>query len=859
MSAPSTTPSPAPPVRGVLWHFTDLHFPPDRLDGERKAEISGDFTFQHEEPFAGLIGYARGQTDLRADFLVFSGDFVQGSAVSENGKGKKKAGTPLPEPEPAPPPGPSRRRRALDQATALMRHLAQAHGLDGRLHDRVIVCPGNHDVDWAVAEVELGSSLSEFRDAVKEFVRPDGTPPFAEGNGACILTLDTTPLGGALFGLKERLLSRQQRREVQLDAGAYVPGLVETALASLNGTRPHAARLQRGEVLGFVVAHHPPTVTPTAEIEVKPFEIAIGAAQAKDKLSRKGFRVFLHGHKHMAVAQQEAVFPANRTPTEGVLVLGAAPFLGAGGDERGFNVIEYVVSPASGEARVRLHPHTFVQSTPRALDPRLFYIPPRNLAPAAVLRITERISAIGDSRADYEYLQIPVPAGQEAWGGWRLENDRWIRDFDRAEVSDLDVAYKPLARGFQEAVHARADIDRIYMGKANRTYKVRVEVERNPDVTEASFVERLFTHGAYAVSRSHQRRVSGDGSVVPDSKPGWEGVMHTMADPARRLEFCICMPFPLEHDYPVQVHTYRCGEGGEWESDPFLLRFSPQHVSKNFAAKRLCVSIDYPLVGVRYVVRWKLPEDDPSVGEGASADENYGQDLGWAERFRCTMLAHRGQPGSAVGRKLREVIEEQIDLLIGASTGVTREEIEWEFFVPDRDVRPYGFDDGGAPLKRPSLVPVFASYPPDARWISRLAGEGVVGRAYALNKQFEVVGPRSARYSVRKRNEWIDPHIEVYQPLKGFTDHAVLYGLPVHVPGRGQSDILWGVFCIGSRREPSRLDLGVPVHIPRHVDPQQPVKPASHAFQAALTNVFSTWLAEGPSSCTPDAPVSPST
>ncbi|MEW5930347.1 MAG: metallophosphoesterase [Gemmatimonadota bacterium] len=827
----STTdpPSPKAPLRprtGVIWHLTDLHFPPEpvKITGDHKALPFKKRLFDRSRPFQELIEYANDCGDLRADYLVVSGDFVDAARLRVKVAGRRSRKTTS---EQLLEQG-RLRRAAFEQARDFVTELAKAHGLDKKVHERVVVCPGNHDVDWAAAVERPGESLVDFRAVFGSFVSPYSHRPFTldADSGVCILPLDTTPLGGAKF-------YDIASEPVQLDAGAYLPDQVDTALARLRAEFGQPAACPGG-LLGFVVAHHPPMVTPTAGIEVKPFEIAIGAGQAKYALHGEGFRVFLNGHKHLGVVHQEHVYPGFSDSAEGVLILSGPAFLSTGGEGRGFTVIEYAVSPDSGEARVRVHPHGFDNYQPRPGTPRLFYVAPRGPAPARELRITERISPSGDSRADYEYREVPLPRDGDG-AGWTDEDGSWTRYFARDEGADQDVASPPRFVGLTPGVlSVDCDLPPDLEQRANRRFSIRVRVDRDAPEDSVSFMERVFSFGAYAVSKSHQRRIAGMPTTCPGLQPGWEAIMHTVHEPVERLEFNVCLPFALVHDYPVEVEAYVHGDTGQLEACRRLLEFTPCRVETNFRAKRLAVSLRYPMVGVTYLVKWELPENDPVVGERTVHDPGYTDGIEWAARFQEEVL----RPGTGhdeIGEALRELVEEHLEALYAAGGAVTEDALEWSFFVPERQ--------GGGPvvkvMGRPKLVPAFANFPRESpRWMSWPAGRGVVGRSFALNTQVQAISPSSSRYSSAPANEWVDVPMPVYEKKQGSIDHSVLYGLPVVVPGR--PDIVWAVFCLGTARKWSKLNLNVMVP---STAGGAPTEPASHSLMKALTDVFSRKLA----------------
>jgi len=388
-------------------------------------------------------------------------------------------------------------------------------------------------------------------------------------------------------------------------------------------------------------------------------------------------------------------------------------------------------------------------------------------------------------------------------------------------------------------VEVTADVAESEMTKANRRFEIEVVVDQNTPLESVSFVERVFNYGAFAVSKGHQRRVCGDQkNVCPGVEKGWEGVFQMVREPVQRLEFAIHLPFALSRDYPVKVETWTWDEAGTPVRAPHLLRFSPHRVETNFKAKRISVTVDEPIVGTGYSVRWELPNNDPALGEDRPSDQAYERTITWAMRFQAKVLRFDDKDHSVIGEALRKLMKDQIDEMTGGGVAAPDEEIEWALFVPRRvnaDNSVTTNEDG-----RPLLTPAFASYgPKDTQWMDWPAGVGVVGRAYALNNQVEAIRPESERYVPPPQDEWINPLMAVYEPKPGSLNHTVLYGIPVHMPER--PDIVWGVLAIGTAREYSEFDLNKPLQIA--AAPGAPPVPAIHVLMRSLTDEFSRKLA----------------
>lgn len=798
-----------PPLLGVIWHLSDLHLSLTESFGAADIKAAphdgrrGDFD---TEVFRPLLEFA---AKRKADWLVVSGDFVDNDSL-------KRAEHHRPDT----PPTRTAREEVFARAAGLIRELAQALGLGDRLDSRVVVCAGNHDVDRAVAGEEPEQSRRMLYREMAEFLRPDRDPPYVAESGLTVLALDTAFLGGTFFKPSD-----SDAEATRYDAPAYSCDDIACHIASLSRPKPGVAA-ETNNTLGVVVAHHPPALTPTARVEVKEFEVAIAGAQAKTALHRAGFRIVLHGHKHMALVHEEHVHLVAESASEAFLVIGARNFANG---EGGFNIIEYAVSPGSGEARVRVEPYRVGQYVPSGSHSHCFTIASPRLARAAVIRIQETITAVGDSCTDIAFTDIPVPTRDREEGGWTKEGGGWVRHFARMERVDHARASRPNVLSLVQGVTAESVDLPVGHADATRAFNIRVSVEADRHVTHASFVQRTWTNSAYAVSRLHQQRLWG-------TDDRWERLVHYVRDPADRLEFHVTLPFALAGTEDIRVATYVKGDRGVRRRHDAMLRFCSRSVHYNRFTRTVTVTIERPLVGVGYAVEWKLPEGEMSGRNGARKLRFYEhdrQEAAWvgsqlrrtAHNSRCSYRAH-----------LSRGIEAIIEGLYPANAARRSDEIEWSLFVPIQSV---------AGDTHPSLWTLYASYPDtDPRWIPEWPVRyGVVGRAYALNSTIRG-GTRFSLSSVRPEGAgWAKPDVDVYVPRPGTgRPHSVLYALPIPSPRRPQADLTWAVLCLGTRQPSPALNLDVNVGLskvmpgPRKLDGAAAVVSGMNALSWGLFN-----------------------
>lgn len=851
----------APPKRGRIWHVSDLHFHPDRNpgapDAKDKPTAAAPGAFD-TDAFQHLLALA---AEKPANVLVLSGDFVQGSALAaappppaalapastrteailrwlgtlfgnDEEEGAPAASTP-----PAPSGGISRRRQAFERAVAFARSLSDAHGLGDRLASHVVVCPGNHDVDWVAAlEAAPGdaspASLAEFEAAMQPFLRPSVQAPFCidEDTGVCVLTLDTAYLGGTQF-------ARRDRNSPE-DAPAYSPMLMRQAFAAARRAHGGAAAVPEG-MLGILVAHHPPSVTPTAYIEIKAFETAIGAAQAKDELHRAGFRVVLHGHKHKAVVQEERVRVPGHPEAARMAIISAPTLLDTTG-ALGFYVIETAVAPLCGEARLLVTHYDFADFRPRATEPPiLIVVPPRSRGAAKRVRVVEFIGVDGDGRTDFSIHDLPVPRrGASETLGWTWEQGQWVRivpravDVPTAHTTDPSVA--PLCAGVTASAAMEHDNHR-----GARSWNLRVAAD--PSVTRyASVMERTVTAHCYAVSEVHQQRIYGSPDVLPQLPSGWETLVHVMRQPAEMLEFSIHLPFAVPYDLPVRVRTYTETPDGSLATAEGLEEFSLIRVEKVLAAKRIRVWVEHPLMGVAYSVEWKLPIDHPDLVARERVDgQKYSYAVLQAERLRLALVQARETPAGRelVRQMVRRQLEPLFERLREAGAVEPEEELEWALYVPNQPLPTPGTLQTSGPVPRPELVPVAANYEAgDPRWDATWkAGMGVVGRAYALNQTVRYVGPTSVHFRPRRQDPWNSAEVPVYQPLDGHAPHSALWAVNVLHPTRKQGDVNWAALSVGTSRRDALFTLDVLLPTPE--DGEGTSRPAHILLSDALVRL----------------------
>jgi 3',5'-cyclic AMP phosphodiesterase CpdA len=239
----------------------------------------------------------------------------------------------------------------------LREHLAD-HPLLGPEDPRVLLAPGNHDVDWtqSLGKHDTRARHRAFAAAFDDFPRPrletePSARPLAKVTyadlGVDFLLLGSAEFGGeeekdadrvALLELVDKLRAKAAEEEDEAAAKALRdrvaridPGLVHHAdLRRVNET-------QWRQPVRIAVLHHPVSALPSTE--VGPYSGLINAGDVKDTLLHKGFCLVLHGHAHTGW------FGSERWPGrhgERTLHIAAAPSLGSREvqEHHGFNSIE---------------------------------------------------------------------------------------------------------------------------------------------------------------------------------------------------------------------------------------------------------------------------------------------------------------------------------------------------------------------------------------------------------------------------------------------------------------------------------------------------------------------------------------
>jgi 3',5'-cyclic AMP phosphodiesterase CpdA len=832
---PIARPLALPPFHGRIWHFSDLHFPPaggpGAADQKRRATIARPTEFD-DDALRHIVAYTR---TLPADALIFSGDFVDASALASFAKERSLSPTEVS----------ALRKRVFARVRGFIQRIVDAHRDAGETIPAVVVCPGNHDVDRVVAAIDPAQSRQDFDQAFGSGVlRPSQAFPWIDipGKGLRILVLDTAWLGGTAIGTE----AQQSIEDLSVFSLEQIESVLGRMRESVLSTR------ERVEVtgqavsftlppgcLGLVVAHHPPGTTASATVEVTAYETAIAAEQAKVRLHEAGFRMFLHGHKHVGVGQHQRIQRVGSTDAIDTIVIGAAPMLPHGAPP-GFHVIDYAVARDGGEARVAVQPMTLNANLEpsRSGDAWVMSLPARGSAPSQLIRMDEHITEYGDSRTDLFFSGIPVPPPPPIHrrvpvtdtGGWTRQGSAWTRTFLRLVEAPGSQTRRPDIKGLNGVLAEPTSVSDLSDREGIRNWSIKLTV---PDTLRGdggspgeerrvSFIERTVTTNAYSISESHQRRIWGTPHALIDLQPGWEGVSHVVRTATERLDVRLFLPLPGDEPSEVTVEPYvevQDGQTRHIRQAPEFAVFTRPRIDRAPFLGQVHISIPHPLSGVAYTIKWKLPASDPwTPAPEVRATPAYRTVVGDADTLRRRLVeAKAGAPRKALLRVFSSLFEEWARTLQQFGAADAQDELEWTLFTPTTPLGENPVADGPRSdvtdaVGTPVLVPVVASFrPSDPRWRRTwLPGSGLAGRSYAINEVLTYLGPASGRYEATSPDPWQAQRVEIYEHQLDWDRHSVLYALPVRVPFPADmklSPLVVGCLCVGTYRERPTLNL----------------------------------------------------
>ncbi|MFO7566390.1 MAG: metallophosphoesterase [Enhygromyxa sp.] len=285
-----------PPVR--IHHVSDLHF---------GAKTARRVDLKDQGPVGTQLGKASGDGPVRDDYLdwlgslaasdrphllVVSGDIAEWGQADELDEG----------------------RAWLEKVEA---RLASHPGLGNG--PKILLVPGNHDVDWGNTKGQAGERKRHlpfalaFNDKPWPFPHLEWPPDDRKLAFVCYpdARLEFALLGSVEYGgqadpvVKEVIdvlrNNAEQQGNIDLEEkaegigrryGRFDPGLVHDE--DIQRLRQHPWK----ERVRIAVLHHPISSMPTTATEIAPYAGLINAGRLKSALAEKQFCLVLHGHIH---------------------------------------------------------------------------------------------------------------------------------------------------------------------------------------------------------------------------------------------------------------------------------------------------------------------------------------------------------------------------------------------------------------------------------------------------------------------------------------------------------------------------------------------------------------------------------
>ncbi|HLK93180.1 MAG TPA: metallophosphoesterase [Polyangia bacterium] len=303
-----------------LLHLTDLHFTPSGLpeivddklgNPAMRAKAADDLGNRFIENLKHFL--ARFPEDDWPKVVVVSGDLV-----NKGGKAERVQG-----------------RGEFERATDFLHRVREALRIEP---DRILVVPGNHDVDWS-ANLSTQERFQAFMDAMRDFTTPkitsDGPEPvlvdlstIRKGIDVEVLLLVSPTFSGAPDEERKALRDGLNRRL----QGEHVPVKVDDLIelrpldVALIGQRQREKILQRPykKNIRIAVLHH--HVLPDDQLELSPFEAVLDSGRLLEALVSRGFDLIVTGHKHKRRLVQYRARNAETDP-DGVIDIYSGPSL----------------------------------------------------------------------------------------------------------------------------------------------------------------------------------------------------------------------------------------------------------------------------------------------------------------------------------------------------------------------------------------------------------------------------------------------------------------------------------------------------------------------------------------------------
>jgi len=582
-----------PPDRIVLWFFTDLHASATgRSNDLDKEPPSVDIASggEHLEAWRDMLASAAKDIsgrNLRPDWILCAGDLSQQNPEKEIPKG-------------------------LDFLAAI----ALATGVPS---GRVVLAPGNHDVEFVCADA--GNGTVQFYDLVAKrgFVSPRSVSSGAEVHGVAPFPIDSTALIGRTwlpsdalsklkrafprllrFVISKRVLARIERaflKDLRHRAGSVSAKDFEQRLTGFISSLPDGR-------FPVVLSHHPVVPQPLHRADSDVEDTTVHATLFRRRLADMGVPLILQGHRHERSAHVEYPLSLELDGHETVVVGG--PSLGYDGGA--FTIIE--LERTRSRDATRLTAWIVPRDRVQPFAPEKWFIRDIVSPAAARCRTIRRILSIDT-------------AG-------RTQIDHYFDDFASSVPVCIEIPLFPC--GGDVAVEREVGIcvgSRYARSVTIRTEEtegginVVVQPEMNDRARRSSFVFRADAVGCHALTRRESQLMRG-----AEEHSDFETTAFLVPVATARYELTIRFPIPssvpAETDVDVFVipiakfapHNHRkLSELIAKAGAPISRSSDALSVTRWPAGCRLLVGVDRPTVGAVYLVRWRLWDPEPDIAK----------------------------------------------------------------------------------------------------------------------------------------------------------------------------------------------------------------------------------------------------
>ncbi len=246
-------------------HFSDIHFGPTHYFSSLPA--TGDQIPEADKPtFEKYVIDAIDHDKINPSAIVISGDVTQNGTTSEFTKAAKSL-------------------------NAILNHFKDKN-IEAPV---VVICPGNHDVNWAASKADPEARYMPFQ-AYLTFRNGLTTANKFDSNVDPERMYEIQTLGVAPSVVFTSLNSAVVENEA--DHRGYVgSSQLENVTRELNAIKVI------GEQLRIAVFHHHLIPVPSIEARIEAEKLMADAPHVKQKLREAGIRIALHGHRHHGHAE----------------------------------------------------------------------------------------------------------------------------------------------------------------------------------------------------------------------------------------------------------------------------------------------------------------------------------------------------------------------------------------------------------------------------------------------------------------------------------------------------------------------------------------------------------------------------